>query len=319
MKKQLYILFTILFFTAFKDEILAQSDYIFSQNIFNEFLYNPAAAGNSFTTSAFVQSRNQWIGISGAPTVQAASFDTYVESINSGLGASFAIDKISFRSTASGRLAYSYNIPILSESALALGLSAGFINRSIDASRAITGDPSDSELANANRSETSIDFEFGMEYKGPFKLGLSVRHLGPKESFNYFPKQKLNYWAYLSSRFNLSTTLSIEPITSFIYNEQGARLEGGALFYFMKGEKNRKYNDRFWLGALYRQSGEFSVLAGLHLTPKIRLGYAFDYGLGPIATLSKHGSHEVFIAFQFNRIFYKESLCPAYRNSGHRR
>lgn len=309
MKQLISIVFS--FFTI--GSAWAQSDYDFTQRWFNEFIYNPAAAGNSFTTSAFVHARQQWVGMDGAPSTQAASLDTYVESMNSGFGASFVSDRLGLISSHTIRLGYAYFIPIARSSVLSLGLSAGILNRSKRASDGIIENPSEPGLAYGNGSETSPDFDFGLEYKGPFKFGITVRHIGVQPSSSLFEKQSLNTWTYLSSRFNASGSMSVEPVVSYTYYSKISRLEGGVLLYFFKTQKRDTYNDRFWLGGMFRHNGDVALLAGIHLTPKIRLGYSFDYGVGKTASLSKFGSHELLLSFQFNRMFYKEPLCPAYR------
>jgi hypothetical protein len=51
-------------------------------------------------------------------------------------------------------------------------------------------------------------------------------------------------------------------------------------------------------------------MAGINLTPEVRIGYSFDYGFAKIYNIVGAGSHEVFLAWQFNRKFYKELCCP---------
>jgi hypothetical protein len=99
-----------------------------------------------------------------------------------------------------------------------------------------------------------------------------------------------------------------------MYRANITRIEGGTLVYFFKSLKKSYYNDRFWLGAMYRLNKQFVILAGVNLTSKIRLGYSFDYGADDLATISGLGTHEVFLSWHFNRVFYKDTeTCPAYR------
>ncbi|MDR0560652.1 MAG: type IX secretion system membrane protein PorP/SprF [Prevotellaceae bacterium] len=292
----------------------AQSDFGLTQRWFNEMLYNPAAAGNNFSTGIFLHTRQQWVGISGAPSTYAGSLDTYIESLSSGLGLSFAADRLGTISSYNTRFAYAFYIPVGKKFSLSLGLSGGilFRSRKIGDEDAFNNDPAS---AYGNVSESSPDFDIGFELRGPFKAGLSVRHLAVQSAQNNLQTHTINMWAYASSRFNISESTSLEPIASVLYNNY-PQFEGGALLYFMKNERKNVYNDRFWLGALYRtgSSGIFALLAGVQLTPKIRLGYSFDYAAGELATLANAGTHELFLSFYLNRIFYKDEACPAYRN-----
>lgn len=300
----------------------AQGDADLTQRWFNEMLYNPAASGNSYTTSIFLHARQQWVGITGSPSTQAVSADTYVESIRSGFGLSVMHDEIgNITSAFNIRASYSYHIPITQMSYLSLGVSGGILSRNRDINSALVDNSYDPDLAYGNASEVSPDFDFGAEYRGIVKLGVAVRHLGVNNKEKYFSNTE-NIWAYVSSRFNASNTISIEPAFSFAHREKASRYELGALFYFFKMQNNHEYNDRFWVGGMYRFNKEFALLAGVNITSKLRMGYSFDYGYG-FSSLSRYGTHEIFIAFQFNRLFYKEPLCPAYqsydRNRGRRR
>jgi type IX secretion system PorP/SprF family membrane protein len=293
----------------------AQSDADLTQRWFNESLYNPAAAGNSFTTGLFLHARQQWAGMPSAPSTQAGTFDTYVETINSGFGFTFSADKIGPTKSYNARLAYAYYFAFGSRSSLSLGLSAGLLSRNRNVSNSTIDDQNDPAWLLGNASEMSPDFDFGAEYRGLFKLGATVRHIGVQASSNNLPKYSTNIWVYASSRFNATSSFSVEPIASLTYRDEIYRMEGGLLCYFFKTQGRDTYNDRFWLGGVYRSDSNFAVMAGMNITPKIRLGYSFDYGAGEVMNISKYGTHELFLAFQFNRIFYKDELCPAYRNS----
>ena len=70
-------------FVLIASAVSAQNDFDLTQRWFNETLYNPASAGNNFSTGVFLHTRQQWVGISGAPTTVAGTFDTYVETLSS--------------------------------------------------------------------------------------------------------------------------------------------------------------------------------------------------------------------------------------------
>jgi type IX secretion system PorP/SprF family membrane protein len=296
---------------------IAQRDFDLTQKWFNETLYNPASAGNNFSTGVFLHTRQLWEGVSGAPSVLAGTIDTYIEDLRSGIGLTFAADKLGSGSWSSysTRFAYSFYIPVGEKAVLSLGLSGGILARS----RRVTGGDNenleDPSWAYGNVSDYSPDFDFGFEFKGPFKLGASIRHIAVQSpTYNRLPKHSVNIWAYLSSRFNISESLSIEPMISMLYYEPSYGGELGALLYFFKTERRNSYSDRFWAGALYRMGNNFAVLAGVNITPKIRLGYSFDYIVSDLSPIAKSGTHELFLSFYLNRIFYKDETCPAYRN-----
>jgi len=291
-----------------------QSDFDIAQRWFNEVLYNPAAAGSNLSSGISLHTRNQWSGMKGAPTTLAASYDTYAKPISSGFGISILTDYTGLISTYNGRLIYAYYLRVNRRSVLSLGLSAGVTARSVQ--RGDPENPLDLTLSEMNLSTAySPDFDFGFEFKGPFKFGATVRHLGVYvfsneddpvyRRFNH----SINLWAYLSSRFNVMDMFSFEPMASFTYRDRIYRYEIGGLFYFQKLNNLNTYRDRVWIGAVYRTDHNIAFMAGMHITPKIRLGYSFGHGFGTVSSLAKFGTHEILIAYHFNRIFYKSS-CP---------
>jgi type IX secretion system PorP/SprF family membrane protein len=293
--------------------LTAQNDFDLTQKMFNETLYNPASAGNNFSTGIFLHTRKQWVGISGAPSTHAASVDTYVEELRSGFGLTFVADRNGSVSSYNTRLVYAFYIPVGEKAALSLGLSGGLLSRSRILSD--TGSESQDDPLKVNTADNSPDFDFGIEFKGPFKVGASVRHIATQSpAYNNLTPHSMNLWSYISSRFNISESLSLEPMGSILYNTSSFRVEAGALLYFFKTERKDVYNDRFWLGALYSTGNTFSILAGVNLTSKIRLGYTFGYTTGVLSSTIKGGTHELFMSFHLNRIFYKDESCPAYRN-----
>jgi type IX secretion system PorP/SprF family membrane protein len=310
--KNIKYLLAVVFFTHAVVSV-AQNDFDLTQRWFNETLYNPASAGNNFSTGVFLHTRQQWVGVSGAPSTHAGTFDTYVEDLRSGFGLTFAADKLGSTNSYSTRLAYAFYIPVGEKAILSLGISGGILFRSRKISTVDSENLEDPSLAYGNVSDYSPDFDFGFEFKGPFKLGASIRHLAAQPPKYNLTKHSINVWTYASSRFNLSESLSIEPIASILFYESSYRAEVGSLFYFFKTERNNSYSDRFWVGAMYRSGNSFAVLAGVNLTPKIRMGYSFDYALGDLSSIAKGGTHELFLSFYLNRIFYKDKACPAYR------
>jgi type IX secretion system PorP/SprF family membrane protein len=309
-----YKLLTISFLLAIEGGYCnAQSDFDLSQRHFNESLYNPAATGNTFTTSVFMHARAQWLGLEGAPTTEAISFDSYLTRFNSAVGLSVTGDQIGFTNTYVARVAYAYYIPIFAQSLLSFGISASLLNRNQDASGALVDDLTDRELYFADISETKPDFDFGIELKGPVKVGSAIRHISPKIASPYFKEYSMNIWSYVSSKLNV-LNMTVEPTAAHVYRDKYNRFEAGAIFYFKKSKATASYNDKYWFGGLWRFHGQFAALAGISLTPQLRLGYSFDYAVGELARISEFGTHEIFISWHLNRSAPKDVDCPAYRN-----
>jgi type IX secretion system PorP/SprF family membrane protein len=295
--------------------IKSQSDFDLSQRLFNESVYNPGATGNNFSTGIFFHSRSQWTGLEGAPVTTVITVDTYAEPINSGIGISVYNDKIGYLTSWSSKLSYAYYISIGEKSSLSLGLSGYLNNRSSHMTPDMLEDIVDPASVRTKISEYHSDFDFGMEYLGALKAGVAIRHLRNSDLVNtFFVAHSISVWTYASSRFNILQRISIEPAISYMQRSNVRRIEGGAIAYFFKNTSRTQYNDKFWLGAMFRLNKQFAMLAGINLTSKIRLGYSFDYGAyNDLASISKLGTHELFLSWHFSRVFYKEIDCPAYR------
>ena len=296
----------------------AQSDFDFTQRWFNESLYNPAATGNSFGTDIFMHGRAQWIGLEGAPTTEAIYANAYFEGIHSGFGLGITGDQIGFTNTYSFRTAYAFFVPLGKASYLSLGLSASVVSRNRNASGALVDELDDPDLFYGNSSHLTPDFDFGIEYKGPVKIGASIRHLGNIPSPDFIG-YAYNLWTYASMRINAARGMSLEPVLSFMYREKISRYEAGLIFRFYQLDRKSGYDykDKWWIGGITRFHGQFSIIAGMELTKNLRAGYSFDYGASDLARISEKGTHELFVALSFNRLFQKKELCPAFKNSGY--
>ena len=310
MKQKLFIAIIV---GLFSGTMYAQSDFDFTQRWFNESLYNPAAVGNSFSTGFFLHSRAQWVGLDRAPVTLAGAFDHFSQDLRSGFGFTMVADYIGVRQNYHIRAAYAYLIDLGATGILSMGLSGGLFMREWRINPDYLDDISDPVPPLYNDAkEYTPDFDFGIEYKGPFKFGVTIRHIAASYlSTGDYPPE-LNVWSYLSSRFNLSNSVSIEPLAAFTWRPNMYRIEGGCLLYFFKTKNFHTYNDRFWVGGTYRSGNNMSLMVGVNITPELRLGYSFDYGFGDVARISHLGTHEIFIAWQFNRKFYKDICCPAF-------
>ncbi|MCL2097271.1 MAG: PorP/SprF family type IX secretion system membrane protein [Bacteroidales bacterium] len=299
----------------FSGTMYAQSDFDFTQRWFNESMYNPAAVGNSFSTGFFLHSRAQWVGLDRAPVTVGGAFEHYSQELRSGFGLTMVGDYIGVKQNYHIRAAYAYIIDLGYAGMLSMGLSGGVFYRGWRINPvAHLDDPGDLTPPIYNDTkEYTPDFDFGIEYKGQFKFGLTLRHIGGKylSTGNYPPD--FHIWSYLSSRFNLNSSVSIEPLASFAWRANISRVEGGFLLYFLKTTNYASYNDRLWVGAVYRSDHNVALMAGVNITPQLRLGYSFDYGFGNVASLANLGTHEIFFAWQFNRKFYKDICCPAFQ------
>jgi type IX secretion system PorP/SprF family membrane protein len=299
------------FFVA--GQLAAQSDYDLSQRWLNESVYNPGATGNHLATAFSLHARAQWVGTDGAPLTQVATFDTYVQEIRSAFGLLIMHDQLGYLNTYNVKASYAYHVPVGERETLSLGLSAGWLNRNRDIREDMADEWFDPVLVRARAADHAPEFDFGMEFRSAaFKVGASVRHLG-FYTYSDFAAPPLTVWSYAAAQLQVSSAFTVEPRVSYNYRTDIHYIEAGAIFHFSQRAGNSYYSfrDLFWIGGMYRLHQQVAVHLGVHITPKIQVGYSFDYGFGDLATLSNKGTHELFFAWRFNRIFAKDTCCPA--------
>lgn len=311
MKKTIYIYGLFLCGLLTAGPLAAQSDYDLSQRWLNESIYNPGAVGNHLATALSLHARMQWIGTDGAPLSQIATFDTYVQEIRSAFGLLVLHDRIGYLTSYNVKASYAYHIPVGDRAALSFGLAAGWLNRNRNIREGMADEWFDPVLARARIADHLPEFDFGVEYRGAFKAGAAVRHLAFYTGSD-FAAPPLTLWSYLSARLPLTGALSVEPCLSYNYRSDIHYVEAGALFHFsQRAGYSYAFRDRFWVGAMYRIHQQAAIQLGVHITPEIQLGYSFDYGFGDLAAISNKGTHELFFAWRFRRLFAKDFCCPA--------
>ena len=103
----------------------AQQETMYTQYMSNVLSINPAYAGSNDMLSFNAVSRNQWVGINGAPETQTFSVHSPITKYRMGLGLSFLKDKIGPISQTGVNIDYSYTIDFDRRRYLAFGLKGG--------------------------------------------------------------------------------------------------------------------------------------------------------------------------------------------------
>ena len=208
---------------------LAQ-DAIFTQFYTTPIQLNPAFAGNTAAPRVGVNYRDQWHNISNAYTTFTASYDQYIEALNSGFGFTLLSDKAGdgiYRKS-NAAVSYAYRLRTRSGTNLKIGVEAGVGQISLDWDKLIfldmidpingqTGALGTKEVKPINLSNNYFDASVGMlVYNKHWYAGLSFKHLNS-------PNQSL-----LDSKLQLNAGLPI------LYS-----LQAGYEIILTKGNKKR--------------------------------------------------------------------------------
>ncbi|MES2568269.1 MAG: type IX secretion system membrane protein PorP/SprF [Bacteroidota bacterium] len=292
----------VILFLLLTDILSAQQIVMFSHYFYKPMVYNPAFTGNTDGANLMLVNHTQWAGFKGGPQYNILTLDGSVINKNTGLGISVISDRKGVNSRIGGNLSYSYKIRFKEKIYLALGISAGAINQSIDYSKAIIENQNDPSLFLNNQSKTTFDANAGLAFvcKG-LEFGFAAPQLA-NNKLDYvsttdsrtFYTQTRHYMSSLKYKFLLSKSkeISLAPqgLVRYISNtpmQYDANL-------------NLDFQNKFWVGATYKSKYAIGINLGFVLFKRLSIGYSYDYITG---SLNKYSglSHEIFINFKFTK------------------
>lgn len=273
MKKS--VLTIILFITMIK--AMAQQQPVISQQVFNNYYFNPAYTGTGELYNFSFLYRSQWSGYedyngqSGAPRTEL--FTTYMNFDSTGHSAGLLLsrDRIGLLTTLQGELSYAYRVFLTAKSALAVGLRTGLTSRSVDGSDYIIMHEDDPNLSQGKARDTKLDLMLGVWLNHEkYFAGFAVNGLTSDPNYETLGiRDEKNLVVTAGYHFNVSVNWIFTPSMQVVTTGSQTLLQGNMVCM---------YNDALWGGLSYRHEESATLLAGFSfLEKKIRLGYAFDY------------------------------------------
>jgi len=281
----------------------AQQSAQYTQYIFNGLIVNPAYAGSKDIWNVNAIYRAQWAGLDGAPTTQTFSADGSIKGGKIGLGFQAMNDEIGVDGQLSLMANAAVRLNVSETGKLRFGIAAGATQYSRDWTKIKTADP-DPANPNSRMATISPTIKAGMFFHTErFYAGLSGANLIPVQN-DYVLTPTRHFFLTSGYVFDLGQHVKIKP--SFLVKED------------FKGPTNVDLNafvlfaDRLWLGTSYRTGvnllnkpginrevdlqSAWAGIAEIYLTPKIKLGYAYDFTL---SGLNDYASHEISIGYYF--------------------
>lgn len=306
-----YLIISVL---VFYFKVFAQQDPQYSQYQFNQMVINPAYAGNRDALSVVLDVRQQWAGFDGAPKTQAFSIHSPIAKKRIGVGLSAYADQLGPRKNTGVYGNFSYMLPINNKLRLSFGLRAGLLNYNLDWTKVTYKDQNEALGVYGVSRTTKLDVDAGLFLKSQtFYSGLSITHLNKPNmfsesisgvnAFNYSYNYVLNPHLFfiISKGFKVSENLVFNP-TLLIKSSQGISATNINLNFLIK--------QKVWLGTFINSNNSFGFLAQVYISEKLRLGYAFDRGMGKV-NRQLGASHEIMIGFDFNS-YKSKMLSPRY-------
>ena len=262
----------------------AQQVPFYSNYFFNPFVYNPAFTGQSGETRAFLNHRNQWTGIQGAPVTTALTVDGPIQGDKAGLGVNVYSDRTDILVRSGARMAYSYKVDINEEHMLRFGLGLGILNNRIDYDKAVVDNVNDPNLFTSAQSRAAMDADFGIGY---FWKGLNVGIAMPQLLNNSIEYSKIDndetvvygvkrhYIFSAGYDYEIDDKWSVHPIML-------SRYTPGTPFQFDFGALG-SYEKLGWLGVMYRHEYAVGIIGGARINDKFLVGLNYDLIINDIA------------------------------------
>jgi type IX secretion system PorP/SprF family membrane protein len=290
-------------------------DPIFSQYYAAPLQINPALAGNGYAPSFHLNYRNQWPEIPNAYQTYAASYDQYLDYLNSGVGVMLLADNSGDGVMKTIKLSgiYSYRLKVTEEMFVKFGADASVVQARLDWDKLVfldqidpengatspNGNPYPSaEVRPDDLTNTYLDISAGvLAYSKYIYGGFSIKHLNtPNETFlgikdNLNEGLPLRYSLHVGGEIPLFKNNNsikrsfISPNLLWIRQADFGQLNAGAYAGF----------GMIYGGAWYRyaKSNTDAVIFLVGIQKGLfKIGYSFDVTLSDLNSETA-GAHEI--------------------------
>lgn len=289
MRIKIFIVLIICSLSAY-----AQQEPQYTQYMYNMSMVNP---GYMINETGIVQVgslyRTQWVGIDGAPKT-ANVFANIPLNKKIELSANYLNDNIGGNINTSENVFNvntAYKITLNNDLNISFGLKAGFDHLNFSASGSnVNNDP-----LFQNEKKTVLNIGAGVFlFKQHYYVGVSSPNLIPSDldvNSNIVYKDKAHVFLISGYVFDVNNDLKLKPSTVMKY------VGGSPLSFDVSA--NALYKERFELGVSYRYQDAISGLAGINVTPNLKIGYAYDFNTSLLKTYN-NGSHEFILLYKFD-------------------
>ena len=279
----------------------AQQLPMYSQFFWNDFVINPAYTGVTNSPQIQLGYRNQWGGFEGAPSIYTLGGQTLLKNQQMGLGGILFMDDAGGAISQMGlMLNYNYILKLNDKSNLSMAVSGVLNQYSYDGSgiENINPDPS----LSGSVKQMSPDMSFGLLYSlnDKLRVGFGVNQLVQSRLSKL---NDLNSIALDENRlirhYNLTTSYSFKLSESFDLDPYFLMRTTFIAPWLIELGAKGTFNDLLFLGLSYRHSESAIAMIGVNFKNTV-FAYSYDYNISDITGYSK-GSHEVLLAYQFNK------------------
>ena len=270
--------------------VYAQQVPHYTQYLYNMEVVNPAFVGVKADMSISLLSRQQWVGVDGAPETNTLSVSGRLNE-GLGMGATVIHDKIGLAETTNLNIDASYTITTSRYGRLSFGLKGGYTFFNNNLSNGITSDGDVYPSINGGY----VNFGFGgVYYNKRFFIGASIPNILKPSTFltesninNTGGVSVNNYFLTSGGVINISDDIIFKPTTLIKYSPN--------LPLSIDLNTNFIYKNKIEAGLSYRYNSSFSALFAIFISKKYRVGYSYDYNLTDFG--GNLSSHEIILRF----------------------
>jgi|SRR6218665_180479 len=291
----------VIFIAAFllSSSVKAQQDPQFTQYMYNMSVINPGYATDSEgMLNIGGLYRTQWVGAVGAPkTATFFAHSPIAKRVE--MGISFVNDNIGDVVKENNIYAdFAYVVPLSPTTKISFGLKGGVTLFDTDFTGfRYTDEQADPAFAQ-NITKTFPNVGVGtFFFSDNYYIGLSApnllktKHLDRKDGLQTTGVEEIHYFLTAGYVFDLNPTLKFKPA----FMAKG--VSGAPLSLDLTA--NVLYNNFIEGGIGYRFDDSISGLVNVHVTPSLRIGYAYDYTLSNLGNYNS-GTHEIFVLFDLD-------------------
>lgn len=315
----------------------AQQRPQYTQYILNNYIINPALSGIENYADLKISSRDQWVGLNGAPRTMYLTFQTpvgkkdYKTSATSfqvpgenprgknywenytasephhGVGFSIVNDVTGLYNRFSANVSYAYHVGLSPTTNISAGFAGGIMKIGRDASRSTYGnndptDPAQGTVDDIYKIRPDLSAGIWM-YSAKYFFGLSAQQIIPQKVS--FVDDTLGFkivphlFATAGYRFLVNDDINAIPSIMVKYiSPLNPQVDMNVKFQF---------RDLFWAGGSYRFKYGYAGILGLNAGNTFNIGYAYDYTTTNLRTVSR-GTHEIIIGFLLGNRYHDS--CP---------
>lgn len=277
----------------------AQSTPMYSQYMYNMTTINPAYAGNRGVPSLAFIWREQWAGLSGAPSTKSITLDAPTESKKIGLGVQVFDDRYASVIRRTGmNLFYNVKIPLSESGVLSFGVKGGFYNDLKLLTSVNLGKIAAFDMAYASNFNKVIPLMgVGAFYNSDkFYIGLSAPDLilfsnvkNYKSDSSLFQVNEIHYFMTMGNSIDIDDDITVKPSILFKM-ASGAPIEADL-------NMGLWYRNTISIGGSYRTGESVLGMLQFQLTPQLRFGYSYDM------PFRVPNSSELFLRVEFGNLF----------------